>query len=110
MSTHIHTEHHGRVASIVPQIARVIDYLFGVLYALLLVRFTLELLGARSGTGFVQIIRKLTDVFYAPFQGIFATSNIDGWHFVWPLIVAVLAYMLLHALIRGLLHLATRES
>jgi uncharacterized protein YggT (Ycf19 family) len=95
-------------AAILPRIGRIVDYLFGVLYALLLVRFALEFFGARTGAGFFQIIRGLTDVFYAPFKGIFATTTIDSAHFVWPLIVAVLGYMLLHAGIRGLLRLLAR--
>ncbi len=90
------------------RIGRILDYIFGVLYALLLVRFALEFFGARTGAGFYQIIRSLTDVFYAPFRGLFATQTIDTGHFVWPLIVAVLGYMLLHAAIRGLLRLIAR--
>jgi hypothetical protein len=95
-------------ASVLARIGQVIDYLFGVLYALLLVRFALEFFGARTGTGFFQLIRGLTDFFYAPFKGIFATTTVDNEHFVWPLIVAVLGYMVLHAGIRGLLRLLAR--
>jgi hypothetical protein len=102
-----HSGSAGRVA-VLARVGRVIDYLFGVLYALLLMRFTLEFFGARTGTGFFQLIRGMTDVFYAPFKGIFATTIIDSGHFVWPLIVAVLGYMVLHAGIRGLLRLLVR--
>jgi uncharacterized protein YggT (Ycf19 family) len=91
--------------SVVAGIARVVDYLFGALYLLLLVRFALEFFNARTGAGFFQLIRELTDAFYAPFRGLFATTIIDGAHFVWPLVVAILGYMVLHALIRGLLRL-----
>jgi len=99
----------GGSAAVLARVARVIDYLFGVLYALLLVRFALEFFGARTGAGFFQLIRGLTDVFYAPFKGIFATTTIDSGHFVWPLIVAILGYMVLHAMIRGLLHLLAHD-
>jgi hypothetical protein len=95
-------------AALLGRIAQVLDYAFGVLYALLAVRFALEFFGARSAAGFSQIIRSLTDVFYAPFKGLFATTTIDTGHFVWPLIAAILGYMLLHAGIRGLLHLFVR--
>ncbi len=100
-------EHNNRDA-VLMRIGRVSDYLFGILYTLLLVRLALEFFGARSGAGFSQIIRDLTDVFYAPFRGIFATTTVDTGHFVWPLVVAILGYMLLHAGIRGLLHLLAR--
>jgi hypothetical protein len=72
------------------------------------VRLALEFFGARSQAGFVTFIRSLTDTLYAPFKGIFATTNIQGEHLVWPLVVAVLAYMLLHSVLRGLLQLLTR--
>jgi hypothetical protein len=97
----------ARVA-IVARVARVIDYAFGVLYALLLVRLALEFFGARKGTGFVELIGRLTDFFYAPFKGILPIGATPGAHIVWPLVVAILAYMLLHAGIRGLLRLVAR--
>src|SRR5580704_1378546 len=79
------------------RVARVFDYPFGILYALLLVRLALDFFNARA-SGFVQIIQRLTQPFYAPFQGMFAPTAVDGVHpVVWPLVVAVLAYMLLHA-------------
>jgi uncharacterized protein YggT (Ycf19 family) len=89
-------------------VARVFDYLFGILYALFAVRFLLEFFEARPSAGFVQLIRSWTEVFYAPFRGMFATSTVDGGHVVWPLLVALLAYMVLHAAIRGLLRLLAR--
>ena len=109
MQSHlIETERDVDRDAILARAGRIIDYLFGVLYSLLLVRFALEFFGARTQAGFFQIIRALTDVFYFPFRGIFATTTIDTGHFVWPLIVAVLGYMLLHAGIRGLMHLLSR--
>ncbi len=118
MATHVEAHRHldherdapHRVLGV---LERVIDWLFGALYALLFVRFMLELFGARD-VGFVRIIGNLTDVFYAPFKGIFATTTIGTGigtgHFVWPLLVAIVGYMLLHALIRGLLHLLWRAT
>lgn len=107
----IHTEDrdfHDRRVSVVAFIARIFDYLFGILYGLLLVRFTLELFEARPGAGFFQLVAGLTDGFYAPFKGLFATTMFAGGRVVWSLLVAVLAYMLLHAVIRGALHLIAR--
>ena len=90
--------------------ARVLDYLFGLLYALLAIRLVLELIGARRGTGFVQLILGLTSPFYAPFKGIVGNDTIDGSHpIVWPLVIAIVAYMLLHAGIRALLRLVERS-
>ncbi len=94
--------------SALARVSRVIDYLFGILYSLLLIRFTLEFFGARTGAGFFQAIRALTDVFYAPFRGLFPTTPVETGHFEWPLLVAILVYMVLHAGIRGLLRLLAR--
>lgn len=93
---------------VLARIEGILDYLFGLLYALLLVRLVLELLSARPGTGFVQFIRGLTDPFYAPFKGIVATHSIEGARIVWSLVVAMFAYMLLHGAIRGALRLLER--
>jgi uncharacterized protein YggT (Ycf19 family) len=93
---------------IVARTARILDYLFGLLYALFLVRLVLEFLSARPSAGFVQLIRGMTDPFYAPFKNIVSTNSIEGAHVVWPLVVAIIGYMLLHAAIRGVLRLVMR--
>jgi hypothetical protein len=90
------------------RVARVVDYLFGLLYALLLVRLVLEFFGARRGAGFVRFIDDLTNVFYGPFKGIFPSTAVDAGRLVWPLVAALVGYMLLHAAIRGLLRLCAR--
>jgi len=106
-------EPHGTLArrrDTLERIARVLDYLFALLYSLLAIRLVLELLGARRGAGFVEFIVAVTGPFYAPFKGIVANDTLDGAHpIVWPLVVAIVAYMLLHAGIRGLLRLVDRS-
>ncbi len=95
---------------VVYRLMRVIDYLFGLLYALLAIRLVLELLRARRGAGFVELIDAATGPFYAPFRGILPSETLDGTHpIVWPLVVALVAYMLLQAAVHGLLRLATRD-
>lgn len=95
-------------ALIVARIARAIDYLFALLYALLLVRLLLEFLSARKGTGFFEAVCGVTAPFYAPFKYIVASGSIDGAPLVWPLVIAILAYVLLQACIHGLLRLVAR--
>jgi hypothetical protein len=89
-------------------VARVFDFAFGLLYALLLVRFALVFFGARPGAGFYQLIHESTEPFYRPFEGLFATSSFAGWRIEWPILVAILAYALLHWVIRGVLSLVGR--
>jgi uncharacterized protein YggT (Ycf19 family) len=95
---------------VVVRIARIFDLLFSALYSLLAVRMVLDFVVARKDSGFYQFIRTLSDPFYGPFRDIVRTGNFDGNHpIVWSLAVAILAYMLAHGVIRGLLSLATRR-
>jgi uncharacterized protein YggT (Ycf19 family) len=96
--------------SIASGIGRVLDLLFSALYTLLIVRMILDFLVARKESGFYQLISTLSDPFYGPFKDIVRTSMFDGTHpIVWSLAVAVIAYMLLHGVLRGALRLATRR-
>jgi hypothetical protein len=107
MSTELLDEDYRPLSRIPPaaRVARVLDFLFGLLYTVLFVRLLLEFFGARQGTGFVAFVDRLSDPFYAPFKGMFPVATIEGGHMVWPLLVAIAGYMLLHALIRGLIRL-----
>lgn len=90
---------------VVARITQGVDYLFYLLYGLLTIRFVLGLLGASENAGFVQFIQGLTAPFYGPFSGIVERPAINGGVFDLPLIIAMLAYVLLHLAVRGLLRL-----
>ena len=96
---------HRRVVGVV---ARVLDLAFGLLYSLLFVRFALVFFGARQGAGFHQLIHDATQPFYRFFEGLFATTVWSGFRIEWPLLVAVLAYSLLHGAIRAVMSLLDR--
>lgn len=88
------------------RISQVVDYIFFVLYALLGLRFLLALLAARSSAGFVQFVVTVTNPFYAPFKGIVASPADQGGHTLkLPLVIALIAYILLHLAINGLLRM-----
>lgn len=53
-------------------------FLFGVLDILLVFRFILKLTGANPSTGFVQFIYGTTQIFIAPFRGIFPAATTQG--------------------------------
>ena len=92
----------GRVAA---RISQVVDYIFMLIYALLAIRLLLELFAARESAGFVQFVKSLTDPFYAPFKGIVASPSADGFTLALPVVIALVAYMVLHLAINGLLWL-----
>lgn len=86
--------------------SQVVDYLFYVVYSLLAIRLVLELIGARSSTGFVQLIRAVTGPFYAMFRGIVASpASEEGNTLAVPILVAIGAYAVLHVGIKALLRL-----
>ena len=88
------------------RISQVVDYIFWVIYALLGMRFLLALMAARSTAGFVQFIVAVSNPFYAPFRGIVASPSTDAGHtLLLPIIVAIIAYALLHLAINGLLRM-----
>ena len=77
-----------------------------VIYALLGMRFLLALLAARSTAGFVQFVVAVSNPFYAPFKGIVASPSTDQGHtLMLPIVVAIIAYVILHLLINGLLRM-----
>ena len=90
---------------------QVVDYVFYVLYTLLAVRLVLALIAARSSAGFVQFIRAVTDPLYAPFRGIVASpATEEGNMLALPIVVAIVAYMLLHLGIKALMRLIAHRS
>jgi YGGT family len=88
------------------RVSQVVDYIFWVIYALLGMRFLLALLAARSSAGFVQFIVTISNPFYEPFRGIVASPRTDGGHtLLLPIVVAIIAYALLHLGINALLRM-----
>ena len=88
------------------RVSQVVDYIFWVIYALLGMRFLLSLLAARSSAGFVQFIVTVSNPFYAPFRGIVASPSTDQGHtLLLPIVVAIIAYALLHLGINALLRM-----
>lgn len=93
------------------RVSQIIDYIFYVIYALLGMRFLLALLAARSSAGFVQFIVAVTNPFYAPFRGIVASPRTDQGHtLLLPIVVAIIAYVLLHLAINGLLRMLAHRK
>lgn len=97
----------GRVAA---RVSQVVDYIFLLLYAILAIRLLLELFAARESAGFVQFIKSLSNPFYAPFRGIVASPSNDGFTLALPIVIAIVAYMVLHLAINGLLRIVAHRK
>ena len=102
----VETEREVERSRTLARVSQVIDYIFFIIYGLLLIRLVLALLAARRSAGFVQFIYALTDPLYAPFKGIVASPTTpDGNVLAWPIVIALIVYALVHLGINGLLRL-----
>ena len=77
---------------------------------MLTIRLILELFNARESVGFVKFINAVTNPFYAPFRGIVAEPSRDGFTLALSIVIALVAYMLLHMAINGLLRLLAHRK
>lgn len=95
------------------KISRIINYIFGIIVSLILIRLVLKLLGGNPGNLFVAFIYGLTQPLVSPFLTVFNRSFINTGIGVLELgtIVAILFYLFLNFLIVRLLKiLATRNG
>src|SRR5580765_4672376 len=88
------------------RISQIVDYIFFLIYGLLGIRLMLALFAANNNAGFVQLIKSVTDPFYAPFKGIVPSISAEGgFTLALPIVVAIVVYLLLHLAINGLLRI-----
>jgi hypothetical protein len=107
----IHTEREVERGRGAARISQVVDYIFYVIYALLGLRFLLALLAANSRAGFVQFVVTVTNPFYAPFRGIVASPSTEQGHtLLMPIVIAIIAYVLLHLAINGILRMIAHRK
>jgi uncharacterized protein YggT (Ycf19 family) len=91
------------------RVSQYVDYGFYVVYSLLAIRLVLALIGARSGSGFVQFINGVTYPFYIPFRGIVASPSAEGFTLALPVAIAIIVWMLVHKAVNGMLRLAAHR-
>jgi hypothetical protein len=96
----VHSEHvslpsnAARRAADLSRAKQIIYFIFGAIEALLVVRFTLLLLGANQASGFVRLIYGLSRPFVLPFQGIFGEPTLGASVLEWSSLVGVIVYAL----------------
>jgi len=82
-------------------------YVEGLVIAVLALRFVLRLLGASSGSSFVNFIYTITYPFVYPFFGMFRTQlSYGAARLEFETLVAIAAYAILTYLIVGLIRLS----
>jgi hypothetical protein len=80
----------------------------GIVSALLIIRFVFKLLAASTQASFVTFIYDLTQVFVAPFHGIFNTAANGRNVFEPESVVAIVIYLLIGWGIASLVRVVTR--
>jgi YGGT family len=107
----VNTDAHIGRARGAARISQVVDYLFFVIYALLGLRALLALMAANSASGFVRFIRSVSDPFYVPFKGIVSSPTAEGGYtLALPILVALVAYVVLHVAINRALRMVAHRK
>lgn len=91
------------------KVNQVIWYLTHLVALLLVMRFTLLLLGA-SQQGIVSLIYNLSAVFVAPFRGIFPSGEAGVSYFDTATIVAIIFYYILAFIITSFIRLLSTRN
>jgi len=89
----------------VARISQVVDYLFYLIYAFIGLMILLDLLGANRGAGFYRFVNGVASPLLAPFRGLVDDPAAAQVRFRLSYIIALIAYIILHLAISGLLRL-----
>jgi hypothetical protein len=83
---------------------------FGIIEALIAIRFALRLLGANPEAGFASFVYGITSPLLAPFIGLFGTPQLNGSVLEPHSIVAILVYALVAWALAKLMWLVMGET
>lgn len=101
----VETENEIERARGLARVSQVVDYLFYLIYALVSLMILLDLMGANRNAGFYRFVNALTRPLLAPFRGLIDDPAAAQMRFRLSYIVALIAYIILHLAINGLLRL-----
>lgn len=91
-------------------VRRILYFVLDLIEISLAVRFLLRLLGANSGSQFVQFVYEVTHPFMVPFLGIFPSLQVSRGIIDWSTLLAMTVYAVLAYLILRAFRLIFRES
>ena len=87
------------------RVSQIIDYVFYLIYGIIGLEIILELLGARDSAGFKKFVDTIAAPFLMPFNGLMPTLSAGPFKLVLPYVFALIAYLVLHLAVNGLLRL-----
>src|SRR5690242_7767460 len=71
----ISTEHEVGRGKVAARMSQFVDYLFYLIYGLIVLEFMLKIMGARPGNGFVQFVAAISHPILGPFERIVGTPS-----------------------------------
>jgi YggT family protein len=74
------------------KVSQAIYLIFGIVEALLVLRFVLKLLGANPEAGFASLIYRISTPLVAPFVGLFGAPQMNGMVLELEAVVAIVVY------------------
>ena len=77
---------------IASKVSQAIYLIFGIVEALLVIRFVLKLLGATPEAGFASFVYRVSTPLVAPFVGLFGTPQLNGMVLELEALVAIIVY------------------
>lgn len=93
--THVHEDKYIRAR----KAKKIVYFIFGILEVLFAFRLIFKILGANPESTFVSVIYSITNLFIAPFNGIFRSAVTNGIEtkavLEPPLLIAMVVYALL---------------
>ncbi len=104
------TESEIERARIAARVSQVFDYIFYIIYSLIALEFLLDLIGAREGNAFKNFIDALTSPLLAPFKTLVPDIARGRFELKISYLFALIAYILLHLGINGLLRLLAHRK
>jgi uncharacterized protein YggT (Ycf19 family) len=94
----------------VARVSQIVDYAFYLIYGLIGLEILLDLLGAREGNSFKNLIDRLNAPLLAPFRGLMPDPSSGRFQLRLSFIFALVVYVLLHLAINGLLRLLAHRK
>ena len=95
----------------IARFSQFVDYVFYLIYGLISLQISLDLLGAIRGNGFRDFIDTVCAPLLAPFKGLMPSVGSGSFQLRLSYVFAMVVYLLLHMAINGLLRLlASRKT
>ncbi|HZS04174.1 MAG TPA: YggT family protein [Blastocatellia bacterium] len=92
------------------RVSQVVDYIFYLIYGIITLEIVFDLLGARQGNTFRELIDALSAPLLAPFNNLLPDPSAGRFHFRLSYLVALVIYLMLHMAINGLLRLMAHRK